>query len=74
MLISKELAAAFNAQIGHEYGAGLQYVSIAAYFRQRQQLSVQTQWRCARKLRKLERQQHGCLRLCLSEPNQLVSV
>ncbi len=36
MLISKELAAAFNAQIGHEYGAGLQYVSIAAYFRQRQ--------------------------------------
>ena len=36
MLISKELAAALNAQIGHEYGAGLQYVSIAAYFRQRQ--------------------------------------
>ena len=36
MLISKELAAAFNAQIGHEYGAGLQYVAIAAHFRQRQ--------------------------------------
>ena len=35
MLISKELAAAFNAQIGHEYGAGLQYVAIAAHFRQR---------------------------------------
>ena len=33
MLISKELAAAFNAQIGHEYGAGLQYIAIAAYFR-----------------------------------------
>ena len=36
MLISKELAAAFNAQIGHEYGAGLQYIAIAAHFRQRQ--------------------------------------
>jgi bacterioferritin B len=36
MLISKELAAAFNTQIGHEYGAGLQYVAIAAYFRQEQ--------------------------------------
>jgi len=36
MLISKELAAAFNAQIGHEYGAGLQYVSIAAHFQQHQ--------------------------------------
>ena len=36
MLISKELAKAFNAQIGHEFGAGMQYVSIAAYFNQRQ--------------------------------------
>jgi ferritin len=32
MLISRELAAAFNQQIGHEFSAGLQYVSIAAYF------------------------------------------
>jgi len=32
MLISPELAAAFNQQIGHEFGAGLQYVSIAGYF------------------------------------------
>ncbi len=36
MLISKELTKAFNAQIGHEFGAGMQYVSIAAYFNQRQ--------------------------------------
>ena len=36
MLISKDLAAAFNAQIGNEYGAGLQYVAIAAHFRQMQ--------------------------------------
>ena len=36
MLISKELAKAFNEQIGHEFGASLQYVSIAAHFRQRQ--------------------------------------
>ena len=36
MLISNELAAAFNAQIGHEYGAGLQYVAIAAHFKQHQ--------------------------------------
>ena len=39
MLISKELAAAFNAQIGHEYGAGLQYIAIAAHFR-REQLTL----------------------------------
>ena len=39
MLISTELAAAFNAQIGHEYGAGLQYVAIAGYF-QREQLTL----------------------------------
>jgi bacterioferritin B len=36
MLISKELASAINAQIGHEYGAGLQYVAIASYFQQEQ--------------------------------------
>ncbi len=36
MLISNELAAAFNAQIGHEYGAGLQYIAIAAHFRHEQ--------------------------------------
>lgn len=35
MLISKELAKAFNAQIGHEFGASMQYVSIAAHFNQR---------------------------------------
>ena len=35
MLISRELAKAFNAQIGHEFGASLQYVSIAAHFQQR---------------------------------------
>jgi len=31
-LISKELAKAFNEQIGHEFGASMQYVSIAAHF------------------------------------------
>ena len=36
MLISRELAAAFNEQIGHEFGASMQYVSIAAHFNQRQ--------------------------------------
>lgn len=35
-MISKELAKAFNEQIGHEFGASMQYVSIAAYFRSRQ--------------------------------------
>ena len=35
MLISRELAAAFNEQIGHELGASLQYISIAAHFKQR---------------------------------------
>ena len=35
MLISKDLAKAFNEQIGHEFGASLQYVSIAAHFEQR---------------------------------------
>src|SRR5215469_18825478 len=33
MLISKGLASAFNRQIGHEFGASMQYVSIAAHFR-----------------------------------------
>lgn len=36
MLISRELAKAFNEQIGHEFGASMQYVSIAAHFHQRQ--------------------------------------
>jgi ferritin len=36
VLISRELAKAFNKQIGHEFGASMQYVSIAAHFSQRQ--------------------------------------
>jgi bacterioferritin B len=36
VLISKELANAFNQQIGHELGASMQYISIAAHFSQRQ--------------------------------------
>jgi ferritin len=32
MMISAELARAFNEQIGHEFGASLQYVSIGAHF------------------------------------------
>ena len=36
MLISRELTKAFNQQIGHEFGASMQYVSIAAHFSQRQ--------------------------------------
>jgi ferritin len=32
MLISQELNAAINEQIGHEFGAMLQYVAIATYF------------------------------------------
>jgi ferritin len=32
MMISRELARAFNEQIGHEFGASLQYVAIASYF------------------------------------------
>lgn len=35
MLISRALANAFNQQIGNEFGASMQYVSIAAHFRQR---------------------------------------
>src|SRR5262249_57828865 len=38
-MISPALAKAFNAQIGHEFGASLQYVSIAAHF-QRSQLTL----------------------------------
>jgi ferritin len=36
VLISPTLATAFNQQIGNEFGASMQYVSIAAYFQQRQ--------------------------------------
>ena len=32
MLLSGELNTALNAQVGHEFGASLQYVAIAAYF------------------------------------------
>jgi ferritin len=39
MMINAELARAFNEQVGHEFGAGMQYVSIAAHF-QRQQLTL----------------------------------
>jgi len=39
MMISAELATAFNEQIGHEFGASLQYVSIAAHF-QRHHLTL----------------------------------
>ena len=35
MLISPELADAINAQIGREFGASMQYLSIAAHFDQR---------------------------------------
>jgi ferritin len=33
MLISKELQDGFNAQIGHEFAASVQYIGIAAYFK-----------------------------------------
>jgi bacterioferritin B len=36
VLISRELAKAFNQQIGREFGASMQYVSIGAHFNQRQ--------------------------------------
>ncbi|MEQ1727174.1 MAG: ferritin [Vicinamibacterales bacterium] len=36
MLISRELASAFNQQIGNEFGASMQYVAIAAHFQQKQ--------------------------------------
>ena len=32
MLISKELEAAMNTQVGSEFGASLQYINIASYF------------------------------------------
>jgi len=35
VLISPELAKAFNEQIGHEFGASMQYIAIAAHFYQR---------------------------------------
>ncbi|MGD0337153.1 MAG: ferritin [Bacteroidota bacterium] len=35
MLISRDLSKAFNEQIGHEFGASMQYISIAAHFEQR---------------------------------------
>jgi len=35
VLISRELATAFNQQIGNELGASLQYVSIGAHFHQK---------------------------------------
>lgn len=36
VLISRELAAAINEQIGNEFGASMQYLSIAAHFQKRQ--------------------------------------
>jgi bacterioferritin B len=36
LLISSELAKAINQQIGHEFGASLQYLAIAGHFQQRQ--------------------------------------
>jgi ferritin len=39
VLISPDLATAINEQIGHEFGAGMQYVSIAGYF-QRHHLTL----------------------------------
>src|SRR3954469_13553331 len=38
-MISPALVKAFNAQIGHEFGASMQYVSIAAHF-QKMQLTL----------------------------------
>jgi bacterioferritin B len=35
VLISPDLAKAFNQQIGHEFGASMQYIAIAAYFQSR---------------------------------------
>jgi len=35
VLISRDLSKAFNEQIGHEFGASMQYISIAAHFEQR---------------------------------------
>lgn len=36
VLIKPELAAAFNQQISHEFGASMQYLAIAGYFQQNQ--------------------------------------
>ena len=36
VLISRGLAEAFNQQVGHEFGASMQYISIAAHFSERQ--------------------------------------
>jgi ferritin len=36
ILIGRELAEAFNEQVGHEFGASMQYISIAAHFEERQ--------------------------------------
>jgi ferritin len=36
VLINRELSKAFNEQIGHEFAASMQYISIAAHFNQRQ--------------------------------------
>jgi ferritin len=36
VLISRELAAAINEQIGHEFGASMEYLSIASHFQNRQ--------------------------------------
>jgi len=36
VLISRDLASAFNQQIGNEFGASMQYVAIAAHFQQKQ--------------------------------------
>ena len=35
MLMSRGLADAFNQQVGNEFGASMQYISIAAHFQQR---------------------------------------
>jgi bacterioferritin B len=35
VLISRQLASALNEQVGREFGASMQYVSIAAYFNKR---------------------------------------
>jgi bacterioferritin B len=36
VLISRGLAEAFNQQVGHEFGASMQYIGIAAHFAERQ--------------------------------------
>lgn len=34
MMIDQELARAFNVQVGNEFGASMQYIAIASYFKQ----------------------------------------